>query len=213
MTVRKRTCEGVVLALAVLCFGRGGPARADYMYSFSADTSSVTGQMGSVDIQFNGLGPGGTDTAMILTFASIGGTLGAATPTGDVTGDLANLPVTLTDDTSFNDLNQDFTFGSSLQFTLTLTTNIDSPGATFTFAMYDGSNNPVDAIGGGNFSAIEIDVDQYGNPESPLTGPGVSGGLQGATAVPEPASAVLFALGGIWLVAYRRLRRHKQLEG
>lgn len=125
--------------------------------------------------------------------------MGSSSPTGNVTGDLSHLPLTLTDSTPFNDLSQVFTFGSSLQFTLDLATTNPSPGATFTFTMYDASSNPVDAIGGGNFSAIEIDVDQFGNPGSPVLGPDVS-------AVPGPTSAVLLAVGGVCLAAYQRSR-------
>lgn len=65
---------------------------------------------------------------------------------------------------------------TGLQLTMDLATSSASPGATFTFSMFDALGNPVNAIGGGNFSAIEIDVDQGGNPESPLMGSGISGG-------------------------------------
>jgi hypothetical protein len=206
MTVRKRFRHDMVLTLAVFCFGGKVPARADFLYAFNVDTSSASGQTGSLDIQFNGFGPGDTDTAAITSFSSVGGTLGIGTLTGDVTGSLASLPATFTDDTSFNDLSHIFTFGSSLQFTVDLTTINTSPGATFAFTMYDDSGNPVDAIVN-NFDAVEIDVDSDGNPESPQMGVGASGGLVGGPVVtPEPASAILLALGGFCMVAYLRWR-------
>jgi hypothetical protein len=199
VTATKRLWLGALLALAL--FGWAEPAQADFIsYSFSADTSSVSGQAGSLDFQFNPLDFGGSDTAVISSFSSVGGILGAGTPTGDVTGDLTNLPVTFTDDQLLNDLTHDFTFGTSLLFTVTLNTNSSSPGAAFTFTMYDGSGNPVDAIPGGNPSAIEIDVDAGGHQEAPQLGDGM-------TAVPEPASLALLSMGTFVLAAWKCRRR------
>jgi hypothetical protein len=212
MTVRKRTNPCLLLSVAVLSLCWARPARADFMYTFSADTSSVAGQTGSLDIQFNPNGPGGSDTVSITSFSNVGGTLGAASLIGDVTGTLAALPVTFTDDTPLNDLSQAFTFGSSLTFTVDLATNSASPGATLAFTMYDRFGNPVNAIVG-NFDAAEIDVDPFGNPESPLTGSGVSQGSGGSVVTPEPSSAVLLAVGGFWLAVYRRLQRKRQRVG
>jgi PEP-CTERM motif len=210
MTARKRTALSTILALVLLCFGRATAVHAGVItYSFTADTSLAATQTGSLDIQFDGFGPGGSDTAVISAFSSVGGTLGAGSPTGSESGDLANLPVTFTDITPLNDLSQGVTFGTSLSFTVTLTTLAGSPGAAYTFGMYDGSGNPIDAIGGGNPSAVEIDVDQGGNQESPQLGPGVSGGAEGGSAVPEPASLCLAIVGAAGLVCagWRRRRQ------
>jgi hypothetical protein len=80
---------------------------------------------------------------------------------------------------------------------------------SFYFTMYDSLGNPVDAIGDSNFSAVEIDVDQFGNLETPLTGPGISGGPQGGptSAAPAPSSALLLAMGSFCVGAYRLWRR------
>ncbi len=208
MRMRIGSLAGRVAALALLC-SWAAPARAGLItYDFTVDTSAVAGQTGVIDFQFNPLGPGGTDTAVVSAFTSAGGALGAGTATGSVTGDLANLPATFTDDSPLNELTHDVTFGSSLQFTLALTTSAGSPGATFALAVFDASGNPLSSIDLlSNPGAVEIDVDAGGSQNPPLTGAGVSGEAEADVATPAPPSAALLAAAGCCLAAYARRRR------
>src|ERR1035438_4163130 len=90
-------------------------------YDVTVDTSSISGTMGSLDFNFNP-GPLVTQFAQlqVLSFTS-DGTLAGACPclTGDVTG---QLPSTLTFDngTGFNDYFDDFTYGMSISFAVSL---------------------------------------------------------------------------------------------
>src|ERR1700687_722106 len=89
-------------------------------YSVVVNTSSISGQLGNVDFQFN---PGGgiSDPAFVtLSAFSSNGTL-AGTPvlTGGVTGTLPPL-VTIHNTSGFSDYSDAFTFGSFLSFLVKL---------------------------------------------------------------------------------------------
>ena len=197
MIFRERTKLLYAFALAFLSFVWAEPVCASVI-NVTADTSVYSGTTGSLDFQFNANGPGGTDTAVISNF--LGGSVGSVTTTGTVTGDLGNLPVTLTaGNNPLNELTQTFTYGSSIQFTLDLTTSNTSPGGSFYFTMLDNGGNSISS-GNAFGNAIEIDVDSGGFQESPLTGPGV-------TATPEPPTVVLGGIACLALVCYRFLQR------
>ena len=131
MYKRQSICPAALVFLLLSAFGPGA-ARADLTLSLSVDTSSLKGQSGYLDIEFN---PGDSSaeaaTAIVTNFQTIGGIL-AQPPilTGDASG---SLPGTLTLDngTAYNDVFQGFTFGNSFGFNLTLSgPAIDSPGGT-----------------------------------------------------------------------------------
>jgi hypothetical protein len=212
MISRHRARYGTILLLALLGVVGPRPCRADMIvYNVTADTSSVLGQAGTVDIAFNPAGLGGSDTAVLQSLS--GGTPGAVNipPTGgDVTGSLSSLPVTFTDDQATNELNQAFTFAGQLQFSLKLTSNSSSPGATFSFSMFDQNGNPINP-GPNGFSAVAIDVAAGGQQASPQYGPNTGA----PHAAPEPSSAVLLGLGSAGLAAgliWRRRSRAARLR-
>ncbi|HLN26978.1 MAG TPA: NF038129 family PEP-CTERM protein [Gemmataceae bacterium] len=208
MTARIRAHYGLAPLLAVLCCGWTPASQAGQItYLVTVlNTSGLGGATGTLDFQFNPLGAGGLDTALISTFNPGGGSVGAVnTPptTGDVSGSLSSLPLTLTDDQPLSELNQTFTYGASIQYELTLTTFSGTPGASFFFSMFDQNGNAVDA-GSNGVSAAEIDVDPgTGRLEPPLTGPGVTV-VPLQASVPEPASLLLFALSSVGLAAYAK---------
>src|SRR5262249_6211250 len=139
----KRTAV-CTLALAVLGSLGLGPCRADSItYDVSVDTSSLNGQLGFLDFQFN---PGGVGalaaTATITNFQTTGGIPDASsTPIGDASGVLPGT-LTLGNSTAFNDLFQGFTYGSNFTFELTLSGPAiggsgGSVGSSFALSLFD----------------------------------------------------------------------------
>ena len=123
-------------------------------YNVTVDTTSISGAMGSLDFNFNP-GPLVTQSAslQILNFSS-NGTLAGNCPcgTGDVSG---QLPATLTFDngTGFNDYFDDFTFGSTLSFSVSLfgpalssPDGISTSGSTFAFSMFSDAAGTVPVL-------------------------------------------------------------------
>jgi hypothetical protein len=113
-------------------------------YNVTVNTSSISGTTGSLDFNFSP-GPLVTQSAslQILDFTSDG------TPAGNCpcgTGDVAGqLPATLTFDnaTGFNDYFDDFTFGSTISFAVSLygpalsaPDGVSTSGSTFSFSMF-----------------------------------------------------------------------------
>jgi hypothetical protein len=138
--------SSIVVASSLLA---AGLASASTVYDVAVDTSSVNGTVGSLDFNFNP-GPSTTQFALlqILIFASDGTLVNCAAnvqgfcPTGDVSG---QLPTTLTFDnaTAFNDYFDDFTFGTTLSFevslygpALTSPDGVSTSGSTFAFSMF-----------------------------------------------------------------------------
>jgi hypothetical protein len=214
MCAIKRAALG--LALSVCLFAWQVPARADTItYSITADTSSVYGQTAlaasynGVSFQLTSGGDVDSDSAVINSFTSDGSAGAGLMTVGDVTGNLLSLPLTINDDDGAlaDGLLQDFTYGNSIQFLLTLTTYPPGPdGVTFYFAMYDQNGNAIDPGANGIFAGI-INVNADGTQSVVDTGSGVTiVPYNGPPAVPEPPSFVLLALGivGIAGNAWRR---------
>src|SRR5580658_8609026 len=107
----------ILLAILAASLASAGPIT----YNVTVNTSSIAGTAGSLDFNFDP-GPLVTQFAQlqILGFTS-DGMLAGACPciTGDVSG---QLPSTLTFDngTPFNDYFDDFTYGSTISFAVSL---------------------------------------------------------------------------------------------
>jgi hypothetical protein len=220
---RKRLPLGAAAwVLALLCCGTAPTAHAGPItYHVDVSTSSLAGQAGSLDLQFN---PGGSTaqpaTATVSGFS--GGTLGSVlTETGGASGALpglvtfANGPVP-----PGNELRQAFTFGPSFGFDVTFSGDaLDNPlnhrdGSTFALFALNAAGNPLlasplNAAGG---AVLTIDVRPNGTTAAtafpnPAGGPPAASASPLAVGVPEPATLGLFAAGLLGLGAARRLCR------
>jgi len=183
-------------------------------YDVTVNTSSIFGTTGSLDFNFNP-GPFTTQFAQlqILSFTS-DGTLAEACPcgTGDVSG---QLPATLTFDngTGFNDYFDNFTYGSTISFDVSLygpalstPDGVSTSGSTFAFSMFSDLAGTVPALTGNTTFgyAFTIDVNLDGsttvtNFSTQTMVTAESGGGTPSGSVPEPGSflMVLMALGAL----------------
>jgi hypothetical protein len=195
-----------------LLFGGVAPAFADGVtYDFTVNTSSVTGQAGSLDFQFN---PGAllTQSAslQILNFSS-NGTLGSSVLTGDTSGALPGT-VLFNNGGSFNDYFTGFTYGSTITFAVNLfgpavvsPDGVSTSGSTFAFSLFSDAAGTVpvltsDTVNG--FAAL-VNVNLDGsttvtNNSSQLT---IS---TPTTPAPEPGSLFLLAAGLAALALFLR---------
>jgi hypothetical protein len=195
----------LALSLGFVTLVQAGPIT----YLFVVDTPGIAGQAGNLDFQFN---PG--DPTSQQAFASISGftsngILGNTDVlSGDVTPNNALLPAnfTLGNSTQFNDLFQTFTFGTSLQFQVTLSgpalstpNGTATAGSTFFFSLYNAagdtpllSADPSGAVG-------TIDANLNGSTTPAI----LSASVRTITAVPEPASFLLLGFGAAILLLKR----------
>jgi hypothetical protein len=190
-------------------------AFADVTYQVTADTSSIVGSSGYLDLQFEP-NPVVTNpaTAAVTKFATSGTLSGAATLTGDVTG---QLPGALSFDnlTSFNDYFQATTFGNTLSFDVTLAGPTPQGGAAsaFNIAFYaaDGAT-PILTTDTTNGIAGDIILNGDGSTSADAI-PATAGGASVLTislvsATPEPSYTFLLAIaGGGVILMRRRLRK------
>ena len=175
---------------------------ADVTYSVSVDTNfpDITGNSGYIDLQFN---PSTLATQLANAFVSGFSTDGTlmpfdmfSGPVGDVSG---MLPGTLTFDNgqTDNEYTQPITFGTYIQFDLTLSGDaLHNPngdgGGSFYLDFFDSSGNMLLAD---NSEALEIDI----NPDASLsvtTFPLAENGenpVVSISAVPEPSTLLLLA--------------------
>jgi PEP-CTERM motif len=203
-----------IIFLAVC--GMAVPAFADVIYAVTVDTSSLSGNAGYIDLQFN---PSSFTTqsanAAVTTF-STDGTLDAFGDDpfdgliGDVTGTLPGT-VSFDNGTSTNDYTQGMTFGTTISFHVDLSgPAIDLPngedGGSFLLTFYDPSGNPL-LTNSPNGAAFEADI----NPDGSTTAtayPNADGGPSVGTfvgptevsAIPEPSMVLLLA-GGLAAIA------------
>lgn len=212
-----------VAALVLLQLGVLGPASADadLIFQVAVDTSSLSGQSGFLDFQFNpGDGSAETATATVTLFQTIGGVLAQpASLTGDAAGSLPG-SLTLDNGTVYNDVFQGFTFGDSFSFTLTLSgPAIDNPGGTagsaFASSLYaaDGFTPLLTTDPNGSVATINLSANGTASaetfPQSPTNNtPAAS--VNAVSSVPEPSTLSMVLLASCiqaGLIFLRRARR------
>ena len=170
------------------------------------DTSSLNGQTGTVDIQFN---PGNfpavysPGTATITSFNLGAGTLGSIAfgPDGGASGTLPG-PLTIINSDFLNGIVYNATFGSTASF------RVDFSGSAFT-----GSGQSVLTTlsvmlnGTANSVAAQADLIGGGRLDTSSSSTGVT--FAPTATVPEPSSYALFGLGCLAILA--RLNRPRKL--
>ena len=190
----------LTLSLAALLLCMGPIARADAVYQFSVNTSSISGTAGSLDFNFNP-GPIISQSASldVFNFASDGTLAGSPSLTGDVSGGPLPAKVTFDNGTAFNDYFEGFTYGSSLVFDVRLYgPAVNSPsgaatsGSTFAFSMFSDAAGtiPVLTTDTTNGFAATIDINLDGS--TTVTN---NSSETKATPVPEPSGLMLLGSG------------------
>jgi len=202
MLQRQTRLAAILLAFWLLAVFRPGSASADFTYQVTVDTSSLSGQTGNLDFQLN---PGDSSaeavTAVITNFQSSGGILASSNAlTGDALGLLPG-SLTLDNGTSFNDIFQGFTFGTSLSYDVTLSGSaLSSPGGTvgssFAFSLYDGSGTTplLTTDPNGSVATINVNADGTTSVQTFAQSQGDNTPIASATpvsSVPAPPSLVL----------------------
>jgi hypothetical protein len=174
------------------------PARgATASYVITANTAGLSGSSGYLDFQFNPISAPNTNEATITGFSTNGTLVGAPSNLGGASGSLPGT-VNIVANTGFNDSLQQFTYGSTLTFDVTLTfTPNQANGTTFSFYFLDPnfkgySTGPAgEALDITVFTASSFTIHGPGtnSPGSPNT-PSLT-----VTVVPEPSSVVMMGLG------------------
>ena len=215
----KKLLLASVIALALLSLS-ATTGHADFIFTVSVNTSglindsSLTGPFG-IDFQ---LVQGDGSVINTATISNINlGTGGAAVGSPSLTNSMGSLTngVTLDDSNFFSDFNQQFTPGSSLTFTVDLTTNV---GATapdeFSFAILQnygtanvGEIPTTDPSGLNTLITVNItsstpSIMSYGGTDGDPPAPQVN-------VVPEPSTLMLTLTGllGFAGAAWRRRQR------
>lgn len=206
-----------LLTLSLL-LSAAGVSYADTIYNVSVNTSGLSGTTGSIDFQFN-FGNGETQAATVTISNLTGGTNGAQTPTGEVTGGPFPAPVTISNgyagginNSGYNDYFETFTYGNTLRFTVdfsgpavTAPDGFSTGNSEFFFSEFTDVNGINPAPGTDpNGVAATISV----NPNGSFTATAVSANAN-LSFVPEPGSLWLTLGAGLALLSGVFVRRRR----
>lgn len=185
--------------LAFLVLIAVGAASAD-TYQVTVNTSSISGEAGSIDLQFN---PGSlvteAATAQIAGFTS-DGALVSASPNNAVIGDVSGtLPgsLSISNADADNEYFEDFDFGSTLSFDVTINgTTGGTSGSVFAFSLFSdpqGTQPVLTADPNGIVFTEDFNTD--GTTTATNASPeAVSSLVVPVSATPEPGTGVLWAI-------------------
>lgn len=184
-----------LLVIAVSLFAATS-AFASLSYNFNVDTTSVNGQSGYIELQYNqGVLPTGASSASITNFAS-DATLGTALPTGSISGTLPSA-VTINNNPGWNDYYQAVTFGNTISYSLNLSGAPAGNSFALSFWGADGAT-PLLTTDMTNGIATRVDVNPDGSSAI------VTNNSGNVTATPIPAAVYLFGSGLAGLIGMRR---------
>jgi len=183
-------------------------------YVVTVNTSSIAGDQGSLDFNFNP-GPLETQAAslQILGFSSDGSLAGSPQLAGDVSGTLPST-VTFDNETGFNDYFDGFTYDSTLSFEVTLYgTALSSPdgvstsGSAFAFSMFSDAAGTIPVLTTDTTDGFAFLVNINLDGLTTVTDYSDQTTVGSQTSVtPEPKSFLLLATG-LAIPAVLRLRR------
>lgn len=193
-----------ILAASLLALLGSHSALADTWY-VNVDTSTLAGQSGWLDFQFNpadAFVPAASAT--IMSFSSTGLMQPIPASTGDVSGSLDGT-LTLGNSQDFNDWLHGVTFGTAISFRVDINVpapNASGSGSAFSLSLYDGSYNSLLADPDWGASLV-INASDTGMMNVLAQAPSVS---LSASPVPEPGMAASL-LAGLGLVGFAVRRR------
>ncbi len=200
------------LLAGLLLYGAAGRAHADFIYDVRVDTSSINAVAGALEVQFNPNAAGNVMQAVISNFSS-NGSLGSSSytgnPTGDVSGNSFGTGLTIKDDTGFNDFFQDFTYGNSFSFKLTVSGN-PNPGAEFALTLWDtngATGNQLLSSSDPSGAALALTFNPSGTSRTASSYVTYNEEFPGGATAPGPASLTLVGIGAAIAVGAACRRR------
>ena len=213
------------VAIALTC-STAAARGSTITYYLTIGTSSVAGDAGYLDYQFNpgvvNVNPVAAATAQLRAFGSDGALdLSNVLINGDASGSLPGT-VSLDNGTPLNEYSPNFTYASIVTFdvTLTWTQPATQPDAGTVFAFYMSQDLAGTNVAGSSSPDGRL-LDLNINPDGTSSADDYSIGSEAvltisttapATGVPEPGSLLLVA-GGIWAVWRQRIWRSPAHDG
>jgi len=182
-----------LIIVAVVLF-HSTVVHASFSYTVTVNTDSLAGTVGSLDFQFNPSSGPLTSMAKIANLRG-GALIGEPDLFGAVDGLLPS-NITITASSPYNDYFQQFKYGSSIIFDLSLD---GSPGGSFFFSMFSDAVGTIPALTSdpNGFSLI---VDSNKN-ETTISKPSEQTSI---TAVPIPSILWLMGMGLLGLIGIHR---------